>query len=279
MTRELVRTALDAADAAAAIHVRYADRIESIRQAEKGQSDFVSEADLAAQDAALAVIRERFPDHAILAEENDGQQVPLTDVPGGSAAGRPLWVVDPLDGTTNFLHGHPIFAASVGVAVDGRSVAGAVVAPALGERWWAARGHGAFLNGERIKVSGARELRTALIGTGFPFKNLPLLPRYQDQLGRVLRSTAGIRRLGSAALDLCYVAGGRLDAFWEMGLSPWDVAAGIIIVEEAGGLVTTLGGSPLGAADGGDVLAANSVELHRALGGVVEESGGMAVPD
>ncbi len=279
MTRELARTALDAAEAAAAIHIRYADRLESIRQAEKGQSDFVSEADLAAQDAALGVIRERFPDHAILAEENEGKQVPLTEMPGGRAADGPLWIVDPLDGTTNFLHGHPIYAASVGVAIDGRSVAGAVVAPVLGERWWAERGEGAFLNGERIRVSAARELRTALIGTGFPFKNLPLLPLYQDQLGRVLKSTAGIRRLGSAALDLCYVAGGRLDAFWEMGLSPWDVAAGIIIVEEAGGMVTTLSGSPLGAADGGDVLAANSVELHRALGGVVEASGNMAVPD
>jgi myo-inositol-1(or 4)-monophosphatase len=137
--------------------------------------------------------------------------------------------VDPLDGTANFLHGHPVHAASVGVAVDGVVAAGAVSCATTGERWWARRGQGAWKSGRRIAVSDARCLEGGLIGTGFPFKVQHLIPAYLEELGHVLRAGAGVRRAGAAALDLCYVAEGRLDGFWESFLNPWDFAAGIVI--------------------------------------------------
>jgi myo-inositol-1(or 4)-monophosphatase len=291
-TEDLLSTALEAAEAAAAVHERYATQRGAFRTVEKGQSDFVTEADLAAQHAALSLIMSRHPTHGILAEEDEGAhqdlgqqpipsrspfEAPSSSVgtpPNDAQSEPPLWIVDPLDGTTNFLHGHPMFAASVAVVVDGRPTAGAVVAAATDERWWASRNGGAYLNGEPIRVSGERNLRNALIGTGFPFKSLPLLPDYLEQLGRILRNTSGIRRLGSAALDLCYLATGRLDAFWELELGPWDVAAGMVIVEEAGGLVTGLSGEAVDLTGPGGYLAANSAELHQALAALVHDNGG-----
>ncbi|NJD17682.1 MAG: inositol monophosphatase, partial [Gemmatimonadetes bacterium] len=207
---DLVRTALAAADAAAAVHRRDRGLVILEGASEKGRADYVSQTDLDAQHAALAVIRERHPGHAILAEEDPrpvAERVAAWD-------GSPLWVVDPLDGTANFLHGHPQFAASVAVAVDGRPFAGAVAAAATGERWWAARGEGAFRNGRRIRGSERSRLRDALVGTGFPFKILHRLPEFLEQLDRVLRSSSGVRRAGAASLDLCYLAQGSLDAFW-----------------------------------------------------------------
>jgi myo-inositol-1(or 4)-monophosphatase len=235
----------------------------------------VSEVDLASQRAALEVIQERHPDHAILAEE---EGVPRFDLEAGS----PLWIVDPLDGTTNFLHGHPAYAASVAVAVGGRVVAGAVAAQASGRCWWASAGNGAWLGGldgeepRRLSVSATREVRSSLIGTGFPFKRLDALPRYLAQFDRVLRGTAGIRRCGAAALDLCYVASGSLDAFWEIFLNPWDFAAGLVILAEAGGVATRMNGSPLDL-EPGSVMAANSDSLLAALRQMVDgASGGSA---
>ncbi len=260
----LAFTALAAADAAADVHRRDRGRIVLEGASEKGRADYVSQTDLDAQHAALSVIRERHPDHVVLAEEDArtvAERVAAWD-------GSPMWVVDPLDGTANFLHGHPQFAASVAVAVGGRPVAGAVVAAATGERWWAARGGGAWKNGTKISVSGRRSLRDALVGTGFPFKIVHRLPEFLAQFDRVLRHSSGVRRAGAASLDLCYLAQGSLDAFWELILAPWDFAAGWILVEEAGGVLVQLDGSPLDLDDHA-IIGANSPELLRALAEVV----------
>ena len=196
----------------------------------------------------------------ILAEESEeGVEERLA-----RAGGRPTWLVDPLDGTTNFLHGHPFHCASVAVAVEGRPVAGAVVSGSSGERWWARERAGAFKSGRRIRVSDRDRMREALVGTGFPFKRLELMPTYLGQLDRVLRSTSGVRRAGSAALDLCFLAQGSLDVFWEEFLQPWDFAAGIVIVREAGGVITDADGRDLALSQGA-VRAANSRQMLDAL--------------
>lgn len=260
----LLVTAREAAEAAAAVHRRDANGARLAGATEKARADYVSRTDVDAQEAALAVIERRHPDHAILAEESDeGVEARLARWDG-----RPLWIVDPLDGTTNYLHGHPQYAASVAVAVDGRPVAGAVVCGSTGERWWAAAGEGAFKGGRRIRVSRPGPLRHALVGTGFPFKLLDALPEYLGQLDRVLRASTGVRRAGSAALDLAYLAQGSLDAFWELILMPWDFAAGIVLVEEAGGLLTDGDGAPLGLAPGA-VYGANGGALLEELRGVL----------
>lgn len=256
-SRELLSTALAAADAAAAVHLRHAGKVQMGQANEKMRADFVSIVDLEAQEAALAVIRERFPDHAVLAEEEGGSSGDA----GEPTPGTPVWVIDPLDGTTNFLHGHPAFAASVGVAIDGIGEAGAVVAGATSERWWGVRGGGAFRNGEPISTSKIRVLRHALVGTGFPFKHPEKLPDYQTEFARVLQATSGIRREGAAALDLCYLAQGIFDTFWEEVLFAWDIAAGIVILTEAGGVAVRRDGSPVDPTKHGPVIAANSAEL------------------
>jgi myo-inositol-1(or 4)-monophosphatase len=256
---ELLRTALDAAEAAAAVQRRDALRAaESVR--EKAPADWVSQTDLDAQEAALAIIRGRHPDHEILAEESEETVEARLE----RWDGRPLWVVDPLDGTANFLHGHPFHCASVAVAVEGRPVAGAVVSGSSGERWWAHEGGGAYKSGRPIRVSERRSMREALVGTGFPFKRLELMPTYLAQLDRVLRSTSGVRRAGSAALDLCFLAQGSLDLFWEEFLNPWDFAAGIVLVREAGGVIVDARGADL-ALTPGPVRAANGPEMLQAL--------------
>ena len=233
---------------------------------EKARADYVSQTDIDAQAAALGVIQARYPDHAILEEES------AESVESRLARwdGRPLWLVDPLDGTTNFLHGHPAHCASVAVAVEGRPVAGAVVSGSSEERWWAAEGEGAFKDGRRIRVSERRSLRDALVGTGFPFKHLELLPRYLAQFDRVLRNSAGVRRAGAAALDLCFLAQGSFDAFWEEDLLPWDFAAGIVLVREAGGVMSGPDGGPLQLMRGA-VRGANGAEMLAALRRLLED--------
>jgi myo-inositol-1(or 4)-monophosphatase len=261
----LVSTALDAAEAAVRIHRRDAGRVSLAGATEKARADYVSQTDLDAQAAALDVIAGRHPDHAILAEEGHGS----VEEQLSSWDGRPLWIVDPLDGTANFLHDHPLYCASVAVAVEGRPVAGAVVSGSSDERWWASEGEGAFKDGRPIRVSERNRLRDALVGTGFPFKKVELLPGYLAQLDRVLRAASGARRGGSAALDLCYLAQGSLDAFWEELLMPWDFAAGVVLVQEAGGVIVGVEGSELAIAPG-PLRGANSVGMLTELIGVLE---------
>jgi len=254
----LLLTAREAAEAAAAVHVEWAGRIGIPDASWKRFADLVSEADLAAQRAALDVIRRHRPDDAIMAEEGDASN---TALPSDS---RPIWVVDPLDGTANFLHGHPMHAASVAVAISGRVMAGAVTASALGQRWWARRGAGAFRDDEPIRGSGITTLEGALVGTGFPFKEPDHRAIYGDQLARVLGSGAQVRRGGAAAVDLCFLADGRFEAFWEAALQPWDFAAGTLIVEEAGGVCDRVEGGGLDLAPG-SVIAGNSREMLNGL--------------
>lgn len=265
---DFAQTALAAADAAAAVHTRDRGRVTLEAASEKGRADYVSQTDHDAQRAALEIIRARHPQHLILAEEDTrplAERVAFWD-------GTPMWIVDPLDGTANFLHGHPQYAASVAVAVEGRPVAGAVVCATTGERWWAARGEGAFKGDAQIRVARPRRLPEALVGTGFPFKLLDELPTYLGQLDRVLRSCSGVRRAGAASLDLCYLAQGSLDAFWELILQPWDFAAGWLLVEEAGGTMSTVGGAQLSFAET-SVMGASSRELLDALATILDPSG------
>jgi myo-inositol-1(or 4)-monophosphatase len=200
----------------------------------KGSSDFVSDVDKAAEQQIVEIVARRCAGGSVLGEELS----PLALSENGT-----VFIADPLDGTTNFLHGYPEYSTSIGVTRDGVLRAGVVLNVARGEEFTARKGAGAYRDGERIRVSSLREPTRALIGTGFPFKTLGKLPRYLAQFSLVMHGTAGIRRAGSAALDLSSVACGRFDAFWELVLSPWDVAAGILLVQEAGGVVTDLAGN------------------------------------
>lgn len=258
---ELMRAALDAARFAAGVHREHAGRVNVEDWSEKGTSDFVTFVDRQAEDGIIERLRRQFPDHAILAEESDAaERGAASTVPTGGWT----WVIDPLDGTTNFLHGYPMYAVSIGVT-EGRSLEAAVVInTATGDEWTAVRGHGAHLNGNPIAVSETDRLARSLIGTGFPFKTLDLMPSYLEQFDRVLRATSGVRRAGSAALDLCHLATGWFDGFWEQSLAPWDVAAGALIAREAGGLVTRPDGSD-DVVGHGPILAGNPT-IHRLLG-------------
>ncbi len=210
---------------------------------EKGRSDFVTEVDLEAERQIIGEILGRFPDHEVLAEEGTQEGDPGGGGPRPQpdpSADRIRWIIDPLDGTTNWLHGYREYAVSIAAADAGGLRVGVVLNSATGEVFEAVRGVGASLNGESIRVSALEDLDLALVGTGFPFKKLAVLPSYLEGFERVLRSTAGIRRAGAAALDLCALACGRLDAFWEFHLMPWDVAAGALIVREAGGVFEEL---------------------------------------
>jgi len=222
--------------------------------------DLVTDADRASEALVVAGIRTRFPNHAILAEEGGAQ---------GAAATHdlPRWVVDPLDGTTNFAHGYPFYCCSIGVEVAGEVVAGVVEAPALGERFTAVRGGGAYLehlrSRRRLHVTTTSDLRRALLVTGFPYDIGDRGDAPFARFARFIRATQGVRRDGSAALDLCYVAAGRFDGFWEENLKPWDLAAGTCIAAEAGARFSTLDGSPY-SIHGGDIVVANPA-LHPAI--------------
>jgi myo-inositol-1(or 4)-monophosphatase len=200
----------------------------------KRAHDFVTQVDKGAEEAAIGVIRAAYPEHAILAEES-GENL------GGTKTDY-RWIIDPLDGTTNFIHGFPQFCVSIGVEYRGALAHAAVYDPGKNELFTASKGRGAFLNDRRLRVTRCQKLDDALVGTGFPFKELSRVDPYLRQLRTLMSSCAGVRRAGSAALDLAYVAAGRLDAFWEMGLSPWDMAAGALLIQEAGGLVGDLSG-------------------------------------
>lgn len=238
---QLAQTALAAGRLAADVHRRHLGRLDPSQWAEKGAADFVTVVDREAEAAVIRHIERHCPGHDVLAEESAELGDP-DSVRARFDEAEHLWIVDPLDGTTNFLHNYPAFAASVAVAAGGEIVAGAVVDGFHGTEWLAWRSGGAWRDGERIRVSGLGKLEHSLIGTGFPFKVPDLIPDYLRQFDRVLRRTAGIRRAGAAALDLCHVADGRFDGFWELWLAPWDIAAGTLLVREAGGIITTVQG-------------------------------------
>ena len=200
----------------------------------KGPKDFVSEVDRTAEATIVETLLEAYPDHAILAEEGTAQ--------GANAHAENLWIIDPLDGTTNFLHGFPQYCVSIGLQQKGQITQAVIYDPVRNDLFTATRGRGAFLNDRRIRVSKRAHLRDCLIGTGFPFRDGSYVDTYLAMMKTMIEHTAGLRRPGAAALDLAYVACGRLDAFWEMGLSPWDMAAGALLIQEAGGLVGDLKG-------------------------------------
>jgi myo-inositol-1(or 4)-monophosphatase len=247
----LVNIAIAAARSAGNFIMRHADRVDVLKVTRKDRNDFVSEVDRGAEAEIIRLVRKAYPDHAILAEEG-----------GASGDHDVIWIVDPLDGTTNFLHGLPHFAVSIGIQVKGKLEHGVIYAPSTQDLYVTTRGTGATLNNRKIRVSKTKDLDQSLIGTGVPIR-ANKLDAYIPMLRSVVGSTAGVRRAGAAALDLAYVAAGRLDAFWELGLRPWDMAAGILLIEEAGGLVTELYGEP-DPMKTGHVLAANP-KLHPAL--------------
>ena len=257
--RELLGTARRAAEAGVRAIEPFIGAAERLEITEKGLNDFVTRADHQSEQAIADAIRREQPRHVILAEENLRAEL---DRP------EPLWIIDPLDGTTNFIHGFPVFSVSVACAVAGCVVAGVVIDPTRHEVFEATRGGGAAINGLAQRVTSQAGLQGALIGTGFPFRRVQRLEPFLDTFRAVFAQTAGIRRAGSAALDLSYVACGRLDGFWEEGLGPWDMAAGSLMIEEAGGVVTDFLGGGRFLQTGAIVAGAPGV--HRELRPTVE---------
>lgn len=226
----MITIALRAARKAGEIIVRAAEQVDLIAIQEKGDNDFVTEIDQQAEKEIIYHLQKAYPDHAILGEE--GGLI-------GDENSDYRWVIDPLDGTTNFIHGIPHYGISIACLYKGQIEHAVILDPVRREEFTASRGRGAQLNGHRIRTSSRKNLDGALIGTGIPYKNRSesLIPSYTNSLEAVAKQTAGIRRAGAASLDLAYVAAGRLDAFWEIGLNQWDIAAGILLIREAGGLI------------------------------------------
>ena len=255
-----VEAAMEAARLGGSILRDYAGRAGSIAIDLKGLNDYVTEVDRASEKAILAYLTGRVPDHSIMAEES----------PDLNRDRRYQWYIDPLDGTTNFIHGVPIYAVSVALSVDGKMVAGAVYDPTRDEMFHALADGGAFLNKQRFAIAKGDSLKGALLATGFPFRAQSRLKEYLRSLETFILETAGVRRAGSASLDLCYTACGRYDGFWEMSLSAWDIAAGALIVNEAGGAVSDFLGRD-GYLKTGNVVAANR-RIHAAMLGVIRQT-------
>lgn len=247
----LMEAAVRAAQAAAELHRQEAGKLAPAQWSEKGTADFVTEVDREAERRIIQTLQDCFPTHSFLAEEGTRGERASTPASGSESTPAPIhWIVDPLDGTTNWLHGYPEYAVSL-AALDAQGLRAALVLnSATGERFDALRGSGSRRDGEPIRVSDQASFRLALVGTGFPFKRSELVSPYLATLERVLRASSGVRRAGAAALDLCNLACGRLDAFWEMWLMPWDVAAGALIVWEAGGTFEPLDWKPPGDGEG-----------------------------
>jgi len=228
----LLNLAVRAARRAGEVIIRAIPRLDSLQVETKGRNDFVTEVDRAAEREIMATIQRLYPKHAFLAEES-----------GRSGESDTVWIIDPLDGTTNFLHGFPTFAVSIACQIKGKLEHAVVYDPMRGEVFSASRGRGAHLENHRMRVSKQRTLEGSLIATGFPYRaNAEHVDAYIAMMKTVMLKTAGIRRPGSAALDLAYVAAGRVDGFWEIGLHPWDTAAGTLLIQEAGGRIGTLDG-------------------------------------
>ena len=253
----LLNIAIRAARNAGNVILRSLPHIEHLNIEEKGKNDYVSEVDRLAEQEIINTIKKAYPDHAILAEES-GEQ-------GDSDT---VWIIDPLDGTANFLHGFPQYAVSIAVMVKGKIEHGVVYDPRRDELFSASRGQGAKLNDHRIRVTNRRQLDGALVATGFPFRFPAIQDAYFKSFHAVFSKVSDIRRPGSASLDLAYVAAGRVDAYWELALSSWDVAAGMLLVEEAGGIVSDCEGNDTSLKTG-NILVGN-VHLHKELQATVE---------
>jgi myo-inositol-1(or 4)-monophosphatase len=260
-TRSALFTVMDrAVRKAGRALVRDFGEVENLQVSVKGPGDFVSNADRRAEATLREELARARPGYGFLMEES------------GEVAGDGLhrWIIDPLDGTTNFLHSIPHFAISVALERGKDVVAGMIYNPVLDEMYWADRGHGAFLNDRRLRVSARRDLSSAVIGTGIPFQTRGDHPAYLKTLAAVMARTAGVRRIGAAALDLAYVAAGRFDGFWESDLNAWDVAAGILMVREAGGFVEDIDGRDT-ALNTGNIIATNG-HLLGPLGRIVRNA-------
>jgi myo-inositol-1(or 4)-monophosphatase len=241
-----------AARRAGEIIVRSMNRLHTLDVRSKGHNDFVSEVDMHAEQEIISTIRKSYPDHGFHGEEG-----------GRSGSDEMVWIIDPLDGTTNFLHGFPQFCVSLAFQRRGRMEHAIVYDPLRQELFTASRGDGAQVDGRRIRVSKQITLDGSLIGTGFPYRhNKQWLDSYLQMMRVIIEQTAGVRRPGAAALDLAYVAAGRLDGFWELGLQPWDTAAGSLLITEAGGLVGTLTGAEY---QGGGDIVAGTPKVYAAL--------------
>ncbi|MES2830741.1 MAG: inositol monophosphatase family protein [Pseudomonadota bacterium] len=231
----MLNTAIKAARRGAAIISRASLDIDRVKVNEKGPNDFVTEIDRAAEQAIIGVLQQAYPDHAFLCEES-----------GASAnfdeQNENVWIIDPLDGTTNFIHSFPQYCVSIALRQRGQMTQAVVYDPTRNDLFTASKGAGAYLNDKRLRVSRRDKLADALIGTGFPFRGTDGLENYIDMFRAMTPRCAGLRRPGAAALDLAYVAAGRLDGFFEKGLKPWDVAAGSLLITEAGGIVGTFKG-------------------------------------
>ncbi len=239
----MLNTAVKAARRAGGIINRATRNLDIVAVREKAANDYVSDVDREAEQAIIDILRSAYPDHSVLAEES-----------GASGQSDYQWVIDPLDGTTNFLHGFPQYAVSIALLHKGVATQAVIYDPSRNDLFTATRGRGAFLNETRLRVSKRTRLKSALIGTGFPFRQFEHVDAYLKMLRDVIQNTAGLRRPGAATLDLAYVASGRLDGFWELGLSPWDMAAGALLITEAGGLVGDLQGND-GWLDSGNIVA------------------------
>jgi myo-inositol-1(or 4)-monophosphatase len=257
----MVNIAVRAARNAGNVIVRALNQVDLLTVTEKSQNDFVSEVDNRAEQEIIRTIQKAYPDHAILAEES-----------GSQGDNEFQWIIDPLDGTTNFLHGFPQFAVSIAVTYRGKPEHAVVFDPMRQEIFSASRGRGAQVNDRRMRVSKRPSLKGALLGTGIPYRDDQDLDTYLKTLRALIPGTAGVRRPGSAALDLAYVAASRLDGFWEFGLKPWDMAGGVLLIQEAGGIVTDFKGTT-DFFESGNVVAGN-LKIHEEMLKIIQSATG-----
>ena len=253
----MLNIAVRAARSAGEIILRSADKASHLAVDSKGKNDFATEIDRLAEKEIISIIKAAYPEHSILAEES-----------GEHAGNDFVWVIDPLDGTTNFIHGFPQYAVSIALKYKNRIEIGVVYDPLREELFTAKRGGGAMLNNRRLRVTGLTSMKGALIGTGFPFKVPQHLDAYLNMFRAITIDSSGIRRAGSAALDLAYLAAGRLDAFWEIELKEWDMAAGILLVKEAGGVATDFSFNDNYLTSGN--LIAGSPRMHQLMYQLIE---------
>jgi myo-inositol-1(or 4)-monophosphatase len=250
----LLNTAVKAARKAGAIINRASLDLDQLNVASKGRADFVTEVDRAAEQAIIEMLSKAYPDHGFIGEETGTRPAP--------GASDHTWIIDPLDGTTNFIHGFPQYAVSIGCLHGGQITQAVIYDPTRNDLFTATRGRGAFLNDRRLRVSRRSDLSECLVATGFPFRDLSAFDSYLKHFRTVTEHTAGLRRAGAASLDLAYTAAGRFDGYFEFALKPWDIAAGSLLVVEAGGLVSDAAGAPNFLENGNVVCGAPRIQLQ-----------------